>query len=113
MVQKALEEFGRIDVLINNAGGSFVVMAMDMSENAWDAIVRENLKPVFLCSEIVGKVKLPEEVVMLQLGVMHQQVLTGLQTMEKGTFSGNTDSTPNVWYNQRNQFSVPVLITLI
>jgi NAD(P)-dependent dehydrogenase (short-subunit alcohol dehydrogenase family) len=61
MVQKTLEEFGRIDVLINNAGGSFVVMAMDMSENAWDAIVRENLKPVFLCSKIVGKVMLDQK----------------------------------------------------
>ncbi len=61
MVQKTLEEFGRIDVLINNAGGSFVVMAMDMSENAWDSIVRENLKPVFLCSKIVGKVMLDQK----------------------------------------------------
>ena len=61
MVQKTLEEFGRIDVLINNAGGSFVVMAMDMSENAWDAIVRENLRPVFLCSKIVGKVMLDQK----------------------------------------------------
>lgn len=61
MVQKTLDEFGRIDVLINNAGGSFVVMAMDMSENAWDSIVRENLKPVFLCSKIVGKVMLDQK----------------------------------------------------
>jgi len=61
MAQKTLEEFGRIDALINNAGGSFVVMANDMSENAWDAIVRENLRPVFLCSKIVGKVMLDQK----------------------------------------------------
>lgn len=61
MVQKTLEEFGRIDILINNAGGSFVVMAMDMSENAWDAVVRENLKTVFICCKAVGKVMLDQK----------------------------------------------------
>jgi len=61
LVQKTLAEFGRIDILINNAGGSFVVMSMDMSENAWDAVVRENLRPVFICSKIVGKVMLDQK----------------------------------------------------
>ncbi len=60
MVQKTVEEFGRIDILINNAGGSFRVMAMNMSENAWNTIVRENLNSVFLCCKAVGKVMLDQ-----------------------------------------------------
>lgn len=56
MVRKTVEEFGRIDILVNNAGGLFVVAVLDMSERAWDAIIRENLKSVFLCSKAVAKV---------------------------------------------------------
>lgn len=58
LVQKTLEEFGRIDILVNNAGGTFLNLAIDLSENAWDAVVRENLKTVFLCSKAVGSVML-------------------------------------------------------
>jgi 7-alpha-hydroxysteroid dehydrogenase len=61
VVQKTLEEFGRIDILVNNAGGTFGVLALDMSENAWDAIVRENLKTVFLCSKAVARVMLDQK----------------------------------------------------
>lgn len=55
MLQKTLEKFSRVDILVNNAGGSFNVPPLDMSENAWDSIIRENLKSVFLCSSAVGK----------------------------------------------------------
>ena len=53
VVTKTLEEFGRIDILVNNAGASFVSSALNMSENAWDAMIRENLKPAFICSKAV------------------------------------------------------------
>jgi len=56
MVDKTLAEFGYIDILVNNAGGSFNVPLLEMSEGAWEAIVRENLKSVFLCSQKVAKV---------------------------------------------------------
>ncbi|MBM4447178.1 MAG: 3-oxoacyl-ACP reductase FabG [Chloroflexi bacterium] len=56
LVDKAVSEFGKIDILVNNAGGSFVVPTMDISEGGWDAIVRENLKSAFLCSQAVAKV---------------------------------------------------------
>lgn len=61
MVQKTLEEFGRIDILVNNAGGSFRARTLEMSGNAWDAVVRVNLKTVFLCSKAVGKVMLDQK----------------------------------------------------
>ncbi len=51
MIQAGLAEFGRIDVLVNNAGGGFFSPVRDMSLNGWEAVIRENLTSVFLCSK--------------------------------------------------------------
>ena len=44
------KEFGRIDILINNAGITKDGLLMRMREEAWDAVIDVNLKGVFLCS---------------------------------------------------------------
>jgi len=53
MVDKAIAEFGKIDILVNNAGGAFGAPFLQISENAWDAVIRENLNTVFLCTKAV------------------------------------------------------------
>ncbi len=55
VVAQCIKEFGKVDILVNNAGGHFVVKTIDMSENAFDAILRENLKSVFLFSQAAAK----------------------------------------------------------
>ncbi|ODS36528.1 MAG: D-threitol dehydrogenase [Candidatus Altiarchaeales archaeon WOR_SM1_79] len=55
MVAQVLEAFGRIDVLVNNAGISHVLPAENHTEEIWDAIIDTNLKGVFLCSQAVGR----------------------------------------------------------
>lgn len=55
MVTQVLEAFGRIDVLVNNAGISHVLPAEDHTEEIWDAVIDTNLKGVFLCSQAVGR----------------------------------------------------------
>ena len=55
VVEQTLQEFGRIDILLNNVGGTFIIPTLEMSENAWDALLRVNLKTVFLCSKAVAR----------------------------------------------------------
>lgn len=49
-----LETFGRIDVLVNNVGGSAAGGPVEMSEEVWDSQVDYNLKSVFLtCKHVL------------------------------------------------------------
>ena len=50
MVAKAVEAFGRIDVLINNAGITKDAMMKKMTKEAWDAVIGVNLTGVFNCT---------------------------------------------------------------
>ena len=53
-VARCLAAFGRIDVLINNVGGSAKGGPVEMSEEIWDAQVDHNLKSVFLtCKHVL------------------------------------------------------------
>src|SRR3954451_9469779 len=49
MVACAVAEFGRIDVIVNNAGVTRYAYIMDLSEADWDRIHRVNAKGVFFC----------------------------------------------------------------
>lgn len=53
MIAKAINEFGTIDVLVNNAGLLYSTPVDEISEDEWDLVLRVNLKSVFLCSRAV------------------------------------------------------------
>ncbi len=53
MVDRVLQEFERIDILINNAGICQVISIEEMTEEDWDRVMSVNLKGVFLCSKAV------------------------------------------------------------
>jgi NAD(P)-dependent dehydrogenase (short-subunit alcohol dehydrogenase family) len=55
MVARTLDEFGRIDILVNNAAGNFICRAEDLSPNGWNAVVGIVLNGSFYCSRAVGK----------------------------------------------------------
>jgi NAD(P)-dependent dehydrogenase (short-subunit alcohol dehydrogenase family) len=55
MVTRVVRHFGRIDILINNAGGNFVCRAEDLSTNGWNAVVGIVLNGSFYCSRAVGR----------------------------------------------------------
>lgn len=50
-----VEEFGRIDHLVNNAAGNFRVRPEDLSPNAWDAVVQIVLYGTWNCTQTVGR----------------------------------------------------------
>jgi len=53
LVQKAIETYGKVDVLFNNAGISGVGAVHETSEELWDKVVNVNIKGVFLASKAV------------------------------------------------------------
>ncbi|MDB5412112.1 MAG: short-chain dehydrogenase [Rubritepida sp.] len=54
MVADAKERFGRIDILINNVGGSAAGGPVEMAEEVWDTQIDLNLKSVFLtCKHVL------------------------------------------------------------
>ena len=53
MVAGALEHFGRIHVLVNNAGVLRPTPVFDIEEEEWDMVVNGNLKSTYLCSRAV------------------------------------------------------------
>jgi NAD(P)-dependent dehydrogenase (short-subunit alcohol dehydrogenase family) len=55
VVAAALERWGRVDVLVNNAGVDDETPFLDMLEESWDAVIATNLKGVFLMSQRVAR----------------------------------------------------------
>jgi gluconate 5-dehydrogenase len=56
MVDATLSQFGRIDVLINNAGISWGAPVEEMRLEDWNKVIETNLTGTFLCAQAVGKV---------------------------------------------------------
>ncbi len=54
MVQNIVAKFGRIDILVNNAGISEVRPFLEMTEEAWDRIIRVNERGFFFCLQAVS-----------------------------------------------------------
>jgi NAD(P)-dependent dehydrogenase (short-subunit alcohol dehydrogenase family) len=59
MAQRVMETFGRIDVLVNNAGVTRRAYIMDLTEQDWDRIMRVNAKGVFFCLQRVAREMIP------------------------------------------------------
>jgi NAD(P)-dependent dehydrogenase (short-subunit alcohol dehydrogenase family) len=59
MVREAVARFGKIDVLVNNAGVTRRAYIMDLTEDDWDRIFRVNAKGVFFCLQRVAREMIP------------------------------------------------------
>lgn len=59
-VEKIVADFGRIDVLVNNAGITKDGLLLKMSEEQWDAVINVNLKSVFNFTKAVQPIMLKQ-----------------------------------------------------
>lgn len=55
LINKTVEKFGRIDVLVNNAGITRDALIHKMSEENWNDVINVNLKGTFNCSKAAAK----------------------------------------------------------
>ncbi len=56
LFNKTIENFGRLDVLINNVGMNIVTALVDADFSLWQKIIDSNLSGTFLCSRKAGKI---------------------------------------------------------
>lgn len=61
MVSTIIEKYGKIDVLINNAGISQYKLFTDISDEDWDIVMNNNLKSVFITTQEVLKSMIPRK----------------------------------------------------
>lgn len=51
MFEKVISSFGRLDLLVNNAGVQTWKPLLDVTEEEWDLVIETNLKGCFLCTQ--------------------------------------------------------------
>ncbi len=60
MVETAVQEFGKIDILINNAGMNIRKPLVEYEEEEYDKVIATNLKGIFLAGQAVARVMMKQ-----------------------------------------------------
>ncbi len=78
--------FGRLDVMVNNAGYNKLAPALDYDEELFDQIVSANLKNVFFCSQIAARQMITQKGAGCIVNISSQAGVVGAP--ERGPYSG-------------------------
>jgi glucose 1-dehydrogenase len=76
MVDAAVQKFGKIDVLVNNAGIELSKPFLEKTEEDWDRVIAVDLKGPFLCSQAVARemVKRQERGTIINISSVHEEI---------------------------------------
>lgn len=55
MVETTVRELGKVDILVNNAAGNFIVDSLEMSVNAWNAVINIVLNGTWYCTQTAAR----------------------------------------------------------
>ncbi len=61
MVESVVEEWGRLDIAVNNAGRTIWGNTEDVTAEDWDKVMDLNLKGVFLCAQAEARIMIPQK----------------------------------------------------
>ena len=55
LIDQTISKFGKLNVLVNNAGIDSISPAEDLTDDAWERVVNTNLKGYFICSQLAAR----------------------------------------------------------
>jgi 3-oxoacyl-[acyl-carrier protein] reductase len=100
MVQKAIEHFGHIDVLVNNAGLNKTMPILELDEATWSIVVDTSMKGTYLVTQAVAKHMLARK----------EGVIVNMASV--AGMVGETSTAPSLHYNAAKQGIVAMTRTM-
>ncbi|MDD6048275.1 MAG: SDR family NAD(P)-dependent oxidoreductase [Methanobrevibacter ruminantium] len=75
-VQKVMDTYGRIDILVNAAGIGNNLMVVDQPKENWDSIISINLSSVYYMCKAVGEIMIKQNYgKIINIGSIHSRVI--------------------------------------
>jgi|FLYN01.1.fsa_nt_gi 2-deoxy-D-gluconate 3-dehydrogenase len=101
IVNRAVQEMGRLDILVNNAGIIRRISALEYSEADWDAVIQTNLKSAFFLAQAAARVMVKQghgKIINVASVLSYQGgILVPPYTASKSAVMGLTRALANEW----------------